>query len=74
MVLLQRKLYFSKNPERVQDFPGGQTFPRGPNANCYRKAYNLCFSRWCGPPIPPLGPHMAMLSVIDICAYTMGTD
>ena len=23
MVLLQRKLYFSKDPERVQNYPGG---------------------------------------------------
>ena len=30
MVLLQRKLYFSKNPEGVQHFPGG------PNSNFYR--------------------------------------
>ena len=31
MVLLQRKLYFSKDPERVQHFPGGgvQLFPGG---------------------------------------------
>ena len=26
MVLLQRTLYFSKDPEGVQHFPGGQTF------------------------------------------------
>ena len=39
MVLLQRKLYFSKDPEGVQLFPG-----RGggnPNANFYRNPYNL---------------------------------
>ena len=41
MVLLQRKLHFSKNPERVQDFPGGQLFPGGPNANFHRNANNL---------------------------------
>ena len=29
MVLLQRKLYFPKDPEVVQQFPGGQLFPRG---------------------------------------------
>ena len=30
MVLLQRKLYFSKDPERVEHFPGGfQQFPGG---------------------------------------------
>ena len=42
MVLLQGKLYFSKDPERVQHFPGGPTFSReGPNANFYRNPYNL---------------------------------
>ena len=34
MVLLQRKLYFSKDPEGVQHLPGGgggvQLFPGGP--------------------------------------------
>ena len=29
MVLFQRKLYFSKDPEWVQHFPGGPTFSRG---------------------------------------------
>ena len=29
MVLLQRKLYFSKDPEGVQHFPGVQLFPGG---------------------------------------------
>ena len=29
MVLLQRKLYFSKDPEGVQHFQGGSTFSRG---------------------------------------------
>ena len=27
--VLQRKLYFSKDPEGVQNFPGGPTFTRG---------------------------------------------
>ena len=29
MVLLQRKVYFPKDPEGVQYFPGGPTFSRG---------------------------------------------
>ena len=29
MVLLQRKLYFLKDPKGVKHFPGGQTFCRG---------------------------------------------
>ena len=46
MVLLQRKLYFSKEPEGVQHFSGGgggvQLFPEGgPNANFYGNPYNL---------------------------------
>ena len=42
MVLLKRKLYFSKDPEGVQHFPGSvQLFPGGPNANFYRNPYNL---------------------------------
>ena len=42
MVLLQRKLYFFKDPEEVQHFPGGPTFSRGgSNANFYRNPYNL---------------------------------
>ena len=36
MVLLQRKLYYSKDPEGVQHFPGGgSNFLKGENA------YNL---------------------------------
>ena len=43
MVLLQRKLNFSKDPEGVQRFPERvQLFSReGPNANFYRNPYNL---------------------------------
>ena len=49
MVLLRRKLYFSKESEGVQHFPGGgggggPTFYRGvggPNAIFYRIPYNF---------------------------------
>ena len=48
MVLLQRKLYFSKDPEGVHYFPGGPTFfpgggggGGGANANFYRNPYDL---------------------------------
>ena len=44
MVLLQRKLYFSKDPEGVKHFPVGgggvQLLPGGPNAYFYRTPYN----------------------------------
>ena len=45
MVILQIKLYFSKDPEGVQHFSGGSNFfqggEEGPNANFYRNPYNL---------------------------------
>ena len=45
MVLIQRKLYFSKDPEGVQHFPGGSNFFQGggggPNGYFYRNPYNL---------------------------------
>ena len=40
MVLLQRKLYFSKDPEGVQHFPGGGG-GGCPNTYFYRTLYNL---------------------------------
>ena len=68
MILLLRKLYFTKDPEAVHYFPGGgggvQLFPGGggPNANFYRNSYTyLLFSRGgggCPDPYPPLDPHM----------------
>ena len=39
MVLLQGKLYFSKDPEGVQHFPGGGG--GCPNTYFYRTLYNL---------------------------------
>ena len=42
MFSFQRNLYFSKDPEGVQQYPGGPTFSRGdPNASFYRNPYNL---------------------------------
>ena len=42
MVLLLRKLYFSKDPEGVQHWGGGGGGGGGaPNANFYRNPYNL---------------------------------
>ena len=67
MVLLLRKLYFTKDPEAVHYFPGGgggvQLFSRGgggPNANFHRNTYMyLLFSRGSvRTPYPPLDPHV----------------
>ena len=61
MVLLLRKiyLYFTKDPEGPNYFPGGvQLFPGGggPNANFYRNPYTyLLFSRGCTDPLSPSG-------------------
>ena len=41
MVLLKKKLYFSKDPEGVQLFPGAGGGGGGPNAYFYRNPYNL---------------------------------
>ena len=61
MVLLQSKLYFSKEPEGVQHFPGG-------GSNCFQGVqiqisivtHITCDfpGGWVGPPIPPLDPLM----------------
>ena len=56
MVLLQRKQYFSKDPEGVQHFLGGPAFSRGcPNAYFYRNSYKLIFSRGDPDPLSPSG-------------------
>ena len=44
MVLLKRKIYFSKDPEGSIIFQGVQLLPEGlgsPNANFYRNPYSL---------------------------------
>ena len=76
MVLLQRKLYFSKDTEGVQHFSGEggggrvQLFPGG---NAYNSSCD--FPEGGTDPLSLLlDPHMAMLGVIDICEYAMSTD
>ena len=77
MVLLQRKLYFAKDPEGsniifqggVQLFPGGGG---GPNANFYNNPYNLGFSRgWSEPPPLWIGrwTHITPLLICILLAY-----
>ena len=60
MVLLQRKLYFSKDPERVQHFQGGSTFSRGIQMLISIEAHITCDFPGGGsrPHISPLDPHM----------------
>ena len=69
MILLQRKLYFSKDPERVQHFPGvggggGPTFSRG-------KMHITCdFPGEVQTPYPPSGSahgHVRHYRHLRIC-------
>ena len=57
MVLLQRKLYFSKDPEGIQHFPGGvQLFPGAVHMLISIETYITCDMPgvvWT--PIPPSG-------------------
>ena len=67
MVLLQRKLYFSKDPEGVQHFPGGggvvQLFPGGVQMLISIETHITCdFPEGrVRTPIPPLDLHMMLL-------------
>ena len=64
MVLLQRKLYFSKDPEVFQHFPGRSNFfPLGGGG--IQMLISIETHITCdfpgggsGPPIPPLDPHL----------------
>ena len=66
MVLLQRKLYFSNDPEGVQHFPGGggvQLFPGGGGVQMliFIETHITCGFPGGGgaePLFPPLDPHM----------------
>ena len=79
MILFQRKLYFSKDSEGVQHFPGweggSQLFPGGggggPNANFYRNPYNLRFYKGSPDPLPPppLDPLMLCSNILSILTY-----
>ena len=61
MVLLQRKLYFPKDPEGVQHFTGGSNFFQGGGGGWVQMLISIethitCnFPGGSGPPIPPSG-------------------
>ena len=75
IVLLQRKLYFSKDPEGVQHFPGGSNFLPGAQMLISIETHITCDLPWGPDPLSSsLNPHLAMLGVIDIGAYAMSTD
>ena len=61
MVGLQRKLYFSKDPEGVKHFLGGggfNFFQWGVLIIIFKKHITCDFLGGSGPQIPPLDPHM----------------
>ena len=59
MFSLQRNLYFSEDPEGVQQYPGGPTFSRGVQMLVSIETHITCyFQGGSGPHYPPLDPHM----------------
>ena len=65
MVLLQRKLYFSKDPEGVQHFPGGSNFFQGGGGGVQMlisiQTHITCdFPRGPDSLSPPQDPHMEL--------------
>ena len=72
MVLLQRKLYFSKNAERVQDFPGGANFFQGVQMLISIETHITCDFPGVGgrTPYPPSGfahGHVRCYRHLRIC-------
>ena len=68
LLQLQRKLYFSKDPEGVQHFPGGSNFfsvgGGGVQMLISIVTHITCeFPGGSGPPIPPLDAHMQNLDI-----------
>ena len=56
----------SKKTIIFQGFRGGPTFSRGVQMLISIETHIICdFPGWSGPPIPPLDPHMWLLSSID---------
>ena len=68
MVLLQRKLNFSKDPEGIQHFPGGgSNFFQGVQMLISIETYLTCdFPRGWSPLSVPLDPHMLNPSLTRI--------
>ena len=66
MILSQRKLYFSKDPEGVQQFPGGggPTFSRGVQMLISIETHIICdLPGGSGPPFPPLVLHLCIIMI-----------
>ena len=64
MVLLQRKLYFFKDPEGSNIFQGGPTFSRGVQMLIFIETHITCDFPGGGGPDPlssPLDPHLLKL-------------
>ena len=78
--VLQRKLYFSKEPEGVQHFPGGSNFFKGGGGVqmliTIENGINCDFPGGGGggggsrPPIPPSGSAHAMNAQASLCKCT----
>ena len=74
MILLHRKLNFSKDPEGVQHFPGGggPAFSRGVQMLISIDTHITCdFPGGSVPPIPPLDPHIIPLNQISQYIYLL---
>ena len=61
MVLLQRKLYFSKDQEGVQHFAGGvQLFRRGIQMLIPKSTCDFIWGGWSGPLSPSGSAHVML--------------
>ena len=76
MVLLQRKKILFQESREGSGFSRGGNFFQGVQMLISIETHITCDFPGGGvrTPIFPLDPHMAMLGVIDICAYAMSTN
>ena len=75
MVLLQRKLYFSNDPEGVLHFPGGSNFFQGGGGVLiiiFKETHITCdFLGGSGPQIPPSGSAHAKLQFRSVLSHVI---